>query len=279
MLRGMRLRVCIAGVSGKVGKALAVAVAGAEDLELVGAVSRRWAGQSVAGALGLASAAATATIRASVPEALDALDVVDGRPCDVLIDYTSAAAVEAHVHHSIERGVHVVIGSSGLSSEQYDEIDRRARAVGVGVFAAGNFALTAVLLQRFAELAARVLPTWEIVDYASPGKPDAPSGTARELAARLGQVRAPVVERPIAETLGEPAARGATLSGSQLHSVRVPGYLSSIEVTFGQAGERLLLRHDAIDGSAPYVSGTLLAVRRVREWTGLRRGLDTLLDL
>ena len=65
----------------------------------------------------------------------------------------------------------------------------------------------------------------------------------------------------------------------QLHSVRVPGYLSSVEVTFGQPGERLLLRHDAIDASAPYVSGTLLAVRRVREWTGLRRGLDTLLDL
>lgn len=266
----MSMRVCIAGVSGKVGKALAAAVASADDLDLVSAVSRRWAGQSLSAALGLAGH--DIAIETSVADALAA-------PCDVLIDYTSAAAVKANVLAALDRRVHVVVGSSGLTASDDEEIDRRARASGVGVFAAGNFALTAVLLQRFAELAARVLPTWEIVDYASPSKVDAPSGTARELALRLGQVRAPTIERPVQDTIGEPAARGATLSGMQLHSVRVPGYLSSVEVTFGQPGERLLLRHDAIDAAAPYVSGTLLAVRRVREWTGMRRGLDTLLDL
>ncbi len=237
---------------------------------LVSAVSRRWAGQSIGAALGLAGH--DAVIESNVAGALAA-------PCDVLIDYTSAAAVKEHVLVALARRVHVVVGSSGLTAGDYEEIDAAARAAGVGVFAAGNFALTAVLLQRFAELAARVLPTWEIVDYAPPSKVDAPSGTARELATRLGQVRAPAIERPVQDTIGEPAARGVTLSGMQLHSVRVPGYLSSVEVTFGQPGERLLLRHDAIDASAPYVSGTLLAVRRVREWTGLRRGLDTLLDL
>ena len=266
----MTMRVCIAGVSGKVGKALAAAVASADDLDLVSAVSRRWAGQSLSAALGLAGH--DTVIESTVASALSA-------PCDILIDYTSAAAVKEHVLAALARRVHVVIGSSGLTAGDDDEIDARARASGVGVFAAGNFALTAVLLQRFAELAARVLPTWEIVDYAPPSKIDAPSGTARELATRLGHVRAPTIERPIADTVGEPAARGATLSGMQLHSIRVPGYLSSVEVTFGQPGERLLLRHDATDPSAPYVSGTLLAARRVREWTGLRRGLDTLLDL
>ncbi|HWM85512.1 MAG TPA: 4-hydroxy-tetrahydrodipicolinate reductase [Kofleriaceae bacterium] len=264
----MGLRVCIAGVSGKVGKALAAGVAAADDLELTGAVSRGWAGRTVASALGLDGQ--DTVIRATVAEALE---------CDVLIDYTSAAAVKPHVLLAIERRVHVVVGSSGLTVDDYAELDRRAREAGVGVFAAGNFALTAVLLQRFAELAARVLPTWEIIDYAGASKPDAPSGTARELAVRLAQVRPPVVERSVADSIGEPAARGATLSGTQVHSVRVPGYLSSIEVSFGQAGERLLLRHDATDPSAPYVAGTLLAVRRVREWTGVRRGLDTLLDL
>jgi 4-hydroxy-tetrahydrodipicolinate reductase len=262
--------VCIAGVSGKVGKALAAAVAGAEDLELVSAVSRRWAGRDIAGALGLSGCAAP--IHATAGEALAA-------PCDVFVDYTSAAAVVGHARAAIGAGAAVVVGSSGLTPADDAELDRQARAAGVGVFAAGNFALTAVLLQRFAELAARYLPTWEIVDFAPPSKIDAPSGTARELAGRLGAVRSPVVERRVEDTVGEPAARGATLSGMQLHSVRVPGYLSSIEVTFGQPGERLLLRHDATDASAPYVSGTLLAIRRVREWTGLRRGLDALLDL
>jgi 4-hydroxy-tetrahydrodipicolinate reductase len=266
----MSLRVCIAGVSGKVGKALAAAALAADDLVLVSAMSRRWAGRDVASALGLPSCAAP--IVATVGEAL-------ATPCDVLIDYTSAASVKAHVLAAIAARVHVVVGSSGLTAEDDGEIDRLARAAGVGLFAAGNFAITAVLLQRFAAMAARVLPTWEIVDYAPPSKIDAPSGTARELAGRLGQVRAPVVERRVEDTVGEPAARGASLGGAQVHSVRVPGYLSSIEVSFGQAGERLLLRHDATDASAPYVSGTLLAVRRVREWTGLRRGLESLLDL
>ena len=268
----MAISVCIAGISGKVGKALASAVVEASDLELVGGVSRRWAGRPLGDVV-----EAVAPVRGGVVQG-DLVAALDASRCDVLVDYTSAAVVQEHVHLAIQRGVHVVIGSSGLDAAQYEEIDRRAREAEVGVFAAGNFALTAVLLQKFAEMAARVLPTWEIVDYASPSKIDAPSGTARELAARLGAIRAPEV-RAIAETVGDPAARGATLAGMQVHSVRVPGYLLSVEVTFGQAGERLLIRHDGTDGSAPYVSGTLLAVRKVREWTGLRRGLDTLLEL
>ena len=272
ILAGMTIKVCIAGIGGKVGKALASAVVEASDLELVGGVSRRWAGRPLGDVV-----EAVAPVRGGVVQG-DLVAALDASRCDVLVDYTSAAVVQEHVHLAIQRGVHVVIGSSGLDAAQYEEIDRRAREAEVGVFAAGNFALTAVLLQKFAEMAARVLPTWEIVDYASPSKIDAPSGTARELAARLGAIRAPEV-RAIAETVGDPAARGATLAGMQVHSVRVPGYLLSVEVTFGQAGERLLIRHDGTDGSAPYVSGTLLAVRKVREWTGLRRGLDTLLEL
>lgn len=269
----MTISVCIAGISGKVGKALAAAVVAAPDLDLAGGVSRRWAGRPLGDVL-----EATAPVPGTVVQG-DLIAALDASKCDVLVDYTSAAVVQEHVHLAIQRGVHVVIGSSGLDAAQYEEIDRRAREAEVGVFAAGNFALTAVLLQKFAEMAARVLPTWEIVDYAPPSKIDAPSGTARELASRLGAIRAPELGRPIAETVGDPAARGATLAGTQVHSVRVPGYLLSVEVAFGQPGERLLIRHDGTDGSAPYVSGTLLAVRKVKGWTGLRRGLDTLLDL
>ncbi|HEY8143750.1 MAG TPA: 4-hydroxy-tetrahydrodipicolinate reductase, partial [Kofleriaceae bacterium] len=232
------------------------------------AVSRSRAGQRVGEAV--AGTSANIAISATVAEALDG--------CDVLVDYTSAVAVKGHVLSAIERGVHVVIGSSGLTDGEYDELDGRARRGGVGLFAAGNFAITAVLLQRFAEQAARVVGSWEIIDYGGASKPDAPSGTARELAARLEKVRAPVVARPVADTVGEVAARGATVGGMQVHSMRLPGFVSSIEVVFGSAGERLSLRHDSVDASAPYVAGTLLAIRRVGGWKGLVRGLDHILD-
>jgi 4-hydroxy-tetrahydrodipicolinate reductase len=212
------------------------------------------------------------TVRGSVPEALAA-------GADVLVDYTSASAVRAHVLEAIARGVHVVVGSSGLTDEDYAEIDRAAGERGVGVLAAGNFALTAVLLQRFAEMAARQIPQWEIIDYAGAKKPDAPSGTSRELAARLRAVRAPEIAVPVEKTVGSPEARGASLGGTRAHSVRLPGFVSSIEVLFGLPGERLSIRHDSSSGAEPYIAGTLLAIRRVSSFTGLRRGLDRVMDL
>jgi len=263
-------RVCVAGITGKVGRGLARAIAGSSDLALVGAVARSAAGKTVEDAVGVPGAAVR--VAATVADALAA-------PCDVLVDYTRADAVRAQVLAAVERGVHVVVGTSGLSDDDYGAIDEAARARGVGVFAAGNFAITAVLLADFAERAAKHLPSWEIVDYAYENKPDAPSGTARELASRLARVRAPHVARPVGETLGEPDARGATLGGAQLHSMRLPGFVSSVEVCFGLPGERLTLRHDSVDPTAPYVGGTLLAVRRVRELRGVVRGLGTLLGL
>jgi 4-hydroxy-tetrahydrodipicolinate reductase len=211
-------------------------------------------------------------VRGTVGEALAA-------GADVFVDYTSAASVGAHVAEAITRGAHVVVGSSGLTDEDYAGIDRAARERGVGVLAAGNFAVTAVLLQRFAEIAAREIPQWEIVDYGDAAKPDAPSGTARELATRLARIRAPEIGVPVGETLGHPEARGASLSGSRAHSVRLPGFVSSIEILFGLPGERLSIRHDASSGPEPYIAGTLLGIRRVSSFTGLRRGLDSVMGV
>lgn len=109
------------------------------------------------------------------------------------------------------------------------------------------------------------------------GKPDASSGTARELAAKLADVRSPVVTHPVSATVGAPQARGATLNGTQMHSIRLSGFLSSIEVIFGMTGERLSIRHDAIDPTGPYVAGTLLAAGKVSSLRGVVRGLEALL--
>src|SRR4029453_253988 len=110
---------------------------------------------------------------------------------------TSAAAVKANVLAAVEAGAGVVVGSSGLTAEDLSEIDAAARERSVGVVASGNFSVTAAMCQAAALLAARHLPQWEIIDYASSAKPDVPSGTARELAERLAEVREPELGVPI----------------------------------------------------------------------------------
>ncbi len=249
------IRVCVAGSTGWTGRAVADAVRAADDLELVAGVSR-----SDPGAY------------SSVAEALDAVEA------DVLVDYTHATVVKQNVLAALERSVNVVVGSSGLSAGDYDEIDERARARGVGVVAAGNFSMTAAMLLRFAVEAARHLDSWEVIDYASAGKQDAPSGTARELAERLAEVRAPASGVAVDDVVGPREARGASVAGTQVHSVRLPSFVVSTEVVFAAPGERLSIRHDAGETPEPYVAGTLLAIRSVVGRVGLTRGRDRLLD-
>jgi 4-hydroxy-tetrahydrodipicolinate reductase len=256
------LTLCLAGATGWTGSALVPAVLAAPDLALASAVSRSAAGRDLDTAPGV-------PVHASVAEALDGVDV--------LVDYTSATAVKANTLAAIEAGVHVVIGSSGLTAADFEEIEAAAREHSVGVVASGNFSLTAAMCQAAALLAARHLPQWEIIDYASAGKLDVPSGTARELAERLGEVRRPAIGRPLDEIHGPREARGAEVAGTQIHSVRIPSFVVSTEVVFGAPDERLTIRHDAGGTPAPYVAGTLLAVRRVPALVGLTRGLDTLL--
>ena len=248
------IRVCVAGVTGWTGRAVADAVEAAEDLDLVAGVSR-----------------SDPSSFSSVEEALDAVDV------DVLVDFTHAAVVDANVRAAIERGVGVVVGSSGLTAADYAEIDMLARERRVGVIAAGNFSLAAALLLRFAVDAAHHLDAWEVIDYASASKQDAPSGTSRELAERLDEVRRPSLAVPLDTVHGAPWARGATIAGTQVHSLRLPSFVVSTEVVFAAEGERLSLRHDAGETPAPYVAGTLLAVRAIPGRVGLTRGIDQLL--
>ena len=250
----MPLRVCVAGVKGWTGSAVADAVEVADDLELVAGVSR-----------------SDPSSFSTVEEALDSA------PADVLVDYTHADAVKTHVLEALDRRVAVVVGSSGLSAADYEEIDAQAREQEVGVIAAGNFSVTAALLLRFAEDAARHLPSWEVIDYSSLGKPDAPSGTSRELAERLEGVASPTVAVPVEETLGAREARGATVGTTQVHSLRLPSFSVSTEILFAGEDERLSIRHDAGSTPAPYVAGTLLAIRAVPELIGVTRGLDQLL--
>ena len=266
----MALTVCLAGATGWAGSELARGIAKADDLSLIAAVARQRAGRVLGEVLG--EPRLTGRIHATAAEAL-------AQPCDVFVEYTKPASAKAHILTALERGAHVVVGTSGLTDDDYAEIDGVARARGRGVLACGNFALTVVLLRKFAEAAARLIPQWEIIDYAHDDKVDVPSGTARELAFRLSKVRAPTPTMPVEKAVGPRETRGAKVAGTQVHSIRLPGYVIGAEVVFGMPDQRLTLRHDAGSGARPYVDGALLAIRKVSTLTGVHRGLDAVLDL
>jgi 4-hydroxy-tetrahydrodipicolinate reductase len=179
-------------------------------------------------------------------------EVVDGREgpdgCDVAIDFTRPDAVAGNVGRCLAAGVPVIVGTSGFDTEA---VDAKARESGIPVFYAPNFSRGAALMMRFAEEASRVFPHSEIVELHNEAKRDAPSGTAKATAARMG------TDPPI-------------------HSVRLPGLVAHQEVILGGPGETLTIRHDTTSREA-FVPGVLLALAKVRELPpGLSVGLDAL---
>ena len=243
----MSLRVMIVGAQGRVGRCLVRGVEQADDLVLAGAVD-------LGDDLG-------ASIESERP--------------DVAVDFTTPDAVHGNVTTVLEHGVHAVVGTTGMSAAQLDQLDATAREHGRGCLVAPNFALGAVLMMRFAEEAARHLPWVEVIERHHTGKRDAPSGTATTTAERIARARdeAPVPEN---ETELHPGARGARVEGVPVHSVRLPGSVAHQEVLFGGPGETLSIRHDTIDREV-FVPGVLLAVRGIGTHEGLVRGLEPLL--
>jgi 4-hydroxy-tetrahydrodipicolinate reductase len=259
----------LAGATGWAGSALSRGILAAPDLELVAAVSRTHAGKTLGEALGIE--ALRAPVFGTAAEALK------NHP-DVFVEFTKPDAAKSNVLAALEGQAHVVVGTSGLSEDDYAEIDALARKMRRGVLAVGNFALTVVLLQKFAEIAARYIPQWEIIDYADSHKVDAPSGTTLELANRLSKIRESQLDVPLEKTHGVRETRGARMQGSQVHSVRLPGYVISLDAIFGMQDQKLILRHESGSSAIPYVEGALLAIRKVGGLIGVKRGLDSVMD-
>lgn len=263
-----RRRVIVAGATGWAGSALARGIARSDDLQLVGAVARQSAGRSLGDVLN--------EPRLDCPIEATAAEALRGG-ADVFVEYTKPDTAKGNIVAALNAGCHVVVGTSGLSDGDYAEIDHVARERKRGVLACGNFAITAVLAMQFAEIAARYLDHFEIIDYAHETKVDAPSGTARELSARLGRIKAATLGVPLEQVRGPREARGATLNGVQVHSVRAPGFVIGVEAIFGAHGQRLHIRYESGESAEPYVGGALLAIRRVHTLTGVHRGLDTVM--
>jgi 4-hydroxy-tetrahydrodipicolinate reductase len=258
----------LAGAAGWAGSALSRGIFEAPDMELVAAISRSHAGR----VLGVIDIKGLTT-----PVFATAKDALKTKP-DVFVEYTKPDVAKFHILSALKSGAHVVVGTSGLSDDDYREIDDVAQELKKGVLAVGNFAITAVLLQKFAEIAVKYISHWEIIDYAHSDKKDAPSGTARELANRLSKVRESQLDVSLESIDGSKESRGVRLHGSQIHSVRLPGYIISLDVIFGMPDQKLILRHESGSSAEPYVNGALLAIRNVAKLVGVHRGLDSVLD-
>jgi len=264
-----KIRICLAGATGWAGSALSRGVYEAPDMDLVAAISRNSAGQVLGEVLGITGL--TTPIFATATEALKT-------KADVFVEFTKPDAAKFNILSALRSGAHVVVGTSGLSEDDYREINVVAQEVKRGVLAAGNFALTAVLLEKFSEIAAKYIPHWEIIDYAHADKKDAPSGTARELANRLSKIQESQLDVPLDSMVGPKESRGVRLDGSQVHSVRLPGYVISLDAIFGMPDQKLILRHESGASAEPYVDGALLAIRKVATLVGVHRGLDSVMD-
>lgn len=263
------IRVVVSGAAGRMGREVVRAVAGDDGLELVAAVDPYGMG-SDAGAL-----AGIEPLGFAVDGDLEAT-LTRTKP-DVMVDFTAPAVVAGNALMAIRAGVRPVIGTTGMGAEEMEELRRLSGETGVGVLVAPNFAIGAVLMMKFAEMAAKFLPTVEIIELHHDQKLDAPSGTAIKTAEMISKVRGDYRQNSATTVTKIEGVRGGVYDGGiRIHSVRLPGFVAHQEVIFGGLGQALTIRHDSISRES-FMPGVLLAVRRVMGLDRMVVGLENLI--
>jgi 4-hydroxy-tetrahydrodipicolinate reductase len=263
------IRVGVIGATGRMGQVVCRTVVEAPDLTLAAAVDRSRTGESIGPLIG------HPTLDVPLTDELDRLLEAE---VEVAIDFTHPDVVMDDVRWCVEHAINVVVGTTGVTEADLDEIRRLLAEEGdeSNVIVAPNFALGAVLMQRFAAMAARLFPAAEVIELHHDAKADAPSGTALATARRIAEARADRYRAADGEIVE--GARGGDVEGVHVHSVRLPGLVAHQEVIFGAPGQTLTIRHDSVDRSS-FMPGLLLAVRTISTRPGLTVGLEPLLDL
>jgi 4-hydroxy-tetrahydrodipicolinate reductase len=257
------ITVVVSGASGRMGSEVVSTVLEAKDLELVAVVDPAHAGEPLGRGTSL-------TISGDLAVAIE-----ETRP-QVMVDFTHPSVVAGNIATALGRGVHCVVGTTGIDGDSLGALASSAPA-GTCLFVAPNFALGAVLMMRFATEAAKYLPHVEIIELHHDKKVDAPSGTAMRTASLIAESRASVPSAPGRETEVAEGARGALVDDVAVHSIRLPGLVAHQEVLFGGQGQTLSIRHDSIDRTS-FMPGVLLAIRGVIGRSGLIVGLEQLMD-
>lgn len=245
------IKVAVLGANGRMGREVCAAVEAEEDLELTEEVD-----------MGLGS------LQAMVESGVR-----------VAVDFTNAEGAAENIPWCMKNGIHIVVGSSGISAETLEEIEGLAPKCEGNVLIAPNFAIGAVLAMKFAQMAAAWMPDAEIIELHHSGKLDSPSGTAMNTADLIVKARTTQpAARPgtMKETL--PGARGSERGGVNIHSIRLPGLVAHQEVIFGGPGQTLSIRHDSIDRKS-FMPGVILGIREIEKHPGLTIGLEHYLGL
>jgi 4-hydroxy-tetrahydrodipicolinate reductase len=197
---------------------------------------------------------------------------------DVMVDFTIASATMPAARLAARRGVNLVIGTTGLTAEDIEEVETLCRDSDIGAVVASNFSLGAVLMIHLAKLAARYFDYAEVIEKHHEGKADAPSGTALATARAMVEARGKPFRYPALEKESLAGTRGGQLEGVGIHSVRLPGFLAHQEVILGAVGQTLTIRHDSISRES-FMPGVVMAIKEVVKVKGLVYGLETLLGL
>ncbi|MBI3954080.1 MAG: 4-hydroxy-tetrahydrodipicolinate reductase, partial [Chloroflexi bacterium] len=237
------------------------------DMRVVGAVDTAAPGPSLALPAG-----------GTVPLGKETAAILDQARPQVLVDFTAPGVVLEGVRAAVARGVHLVIGTTGLAPAELEEIDRLTKGAGLGALVAPNFALGAVVMMHLAQIAARHFDYAEIIELHHEQKLDAPSGTAKATAELMARARGKPFLRTVPEKEPVKGSRDAAVGGVTLHAVRLPGLVAHQEVILGALGQTLSIRHDTVSREA-FMPGVLLAIRRVPTMKGLVVGLERLLGL
>jgi len=247
------INIAVCGANGKMGQEVIEAVQTADDMTLVARIDIN-NGQF-----------------ATIKDAKDSVDI------DILIDFTQPKSIYENALYCLNNNINIVIGTTGLSDNQIEELKKISNTTKTGCFIAPNFSTGAVLMMKFAQMAAKYFNNAEIIELHHNQKKDAPSGTAVKTAAMMAEVNESFATGNCIETETIDGARGAnSYNNIHIHSVRMPGFMASQEVIFGSNGQTLKIRHDSTDRKC-YMPGVLLAVRYINEHKTFVYGLDNIL--
>lgn len=264
-----KIRIILAGPRGKMGMEALKLIQDTEHFELVAAIDRKNGGKLISEIEGL--------------PALNAPIYEDHEQCfqevaaDVLVDLTTPEIGRKHTEAALKYGIRPVVGTTGFNEQELKDLAKTAEEKGIGVIIAPNFAIGAVLMMKFAQMAAKYFPDVEIIEQHHDQKLDAPSGTAIKTAELISRVREEKQQGHPNEKETIQGARGANMNGMHIHSVRLPGLVAHQEVLFGGNGQILTIRHDSIHRSS-FMSGVKLAVETVMNIDMLVYGLENIIE-
>ncbi|MEL7564306.1 MAG: 4-hydroxy-tetrahydrodipicolinate reductase [Dehalobacterium sp.] len=263
-----KYKVILTGVSGKMGKTILNGVINEPDVQVVGAVDIKLVGKDIGYLIGEDQK------HIYIQDNLEQV-IKDTKP-QILVDFTNPQAVMKNIRIALTNKVSAIIGTTGLTPHDMEELNLLTEKFNVPLFLAPNFALGAVLMMRFAKEASKYFPHVEVIEKHHDQKMDAPSGTAIKTLEMIAEERNVMNQGALHEFEKIAASRGGEFQGMRVHSVRLPGLVAHQEVIFGGEGQTLTIRHDSISRDS-FVPGVLLAIRNITGMKGVVYGLEKLL--